>query len=63
MFDAMENTTDPNTSVPLIYGLARVSGQMLSGHVETMTHGESDTIFVRDLLYAKSSEITRVEGS
>jgi len=62
MFDAMENTTDPNTSVPLIYGLARVSGQMLSGHVETMTHGESDTIFVRDLLYAKSSEITRVEG-
>lgn len=63
MFDAMENTTDPNTSVPLIYGLTRVAGQMLSGHVETMTHGESDTIFVRDLLYAKSSEITRVEGS
>ena len=62
MFDAMENTTDPNTSVPLIYGLARVPGQMLSGHVETMTHGESDTIFVRDLLYSKSSEITRVEG-
>lgn len=62
MFDAMENTTDPNSSVALIYGLTRAPGQLLSGHVETMTHGESDTIYVRDLLHAKSSEITRVEG-
>lgn len=62
MFDAMENTTDPNSSVSLIYGLTRAPGQLLSGHIETMTHGESDTIYVRDLLHAKDSEITRVEG-
>jgi predicted phage tail protein len=62
MFDAMENTTDPNSSVPLVYGMPRVAGQMLSGHVETVSHGESDTIYVVDLLYKDRSEIKRVEG-
>lgn len=59
MFDALENTTDPSTSIPLIYGMPRVAGQMLSGHVETISHGESDTIYVVDLLYKNRSELTR----
>lgn len=59
MFDALDNTTDTSTCVPLIYGMPRVAGQMLSGHVETISHGESDTIYVIDILYKNRSEITR----
>lgn len=59
MFDALDNSTDPSTSIPLIYGMPRVAGQMLSGHVETISHGESDTIYVIDILYKNRSEITR----
>jgi predicted phage tail protein len=59
MFDALDNSTDPNTSIPLIYGMPRVSGQMLSGHVETISHGESDTIYVADLIYNNRNEFTR----
>jgi predicted phage tail protein len=59
MFDALDNTTDPSTSIPLLYGMPRVAGQMLSGHIETISHGESDTIYVIDLIYKDRSEITR----
>jgi len=59
MFDALENTTDTNANVPLIYGAPRVAGQMLSGHVETIKHGENDTIAVSDIFYTRSDEITR----
>lgn len=59
MFDALDNSTDPSTSIPLIYGMPRVAGQMLSGHVETISHGESDTIHVIDLIYKDRSELTR----
>lgn len=59
MFDALDNTTDPSTSIPLIYGMPRCAGQMLSGHVETVSHGESDKILVVDLLYKNRSELTK----
>lgn len=59
MFDALDNTTDPSTSIPLIYGMPRVAGQMLSGHVETISHGETDKIYVVDLLYKDRNEFTR----
>jgi hypothetical protein len=59
MFDALDNSTDSNTSIPLIYGMPRVSGQMLSGHIETISHGESDTIYVADLIYNNRNEFTR----
>jgi predicted phage tail protein len=62
MFDALENSTDTNTSVQLIYGEVRVSGQMVSGHVETITHGQADTIYVSDLFYKDVDELTKVEG-
>jgi len=59
MFDALDNSTDPSTSIPLIYGMPRVAGQMLSGHVENISHGASDTIYVIDLIYKDRSELTR----
>ncbi len=62
MFDALDNSTDPSTPIPLIYGMPRCAGQMLSGHVETITHGESETVYVVDLLYKNRSEIEKVEG-
>lgn len=58
MFDAFENSTDPNTPIPLIYGMPRVGGQLLSGYVETITHGESDVISVTDIIY-KRTEIDK----
>lgn len=54
MFDAFENSTDPNTPIPLIYGMPRVSGQLISGYVETITHGESDVISVTDIIYKRT---------
>jgi predicted phage tail protein len=54
MFDAFDNTTDPNTSIPLIYGMPRVGGQLLSGYVETITHGQSDVISVTDIVYKRT---------
>jgi len=62
MFGAIDNTIDPNTPVPLIYGMPRVGGQIISAHVETMSHGESDIIFVRDLFYQQESEIEKQEN-
>lgn len=61
MFESINNTTDPNTPVPLIYGMPRVGGQIISTHVETISHGESDIIYVRDLFYQEENEIEKVE--
>ena len=54
MFDAFDNSVDPNTCIPLIYGMPRVSGQLLSGYVETITHGQSDVISVTDIVYKRT---------
>jgi predicted phage tail protein len=59
MFGALQNTTDTNASVPLIYGRPRVAGQILSLHVETINHGENDTIYVTDLFHNTSNEIEK----
>ena len=59
IFDSIENTTDPNNSVALIYGMTRVGGQMLSGHIETITHGKNDNIHVSDLFYKNINEFTK----
>lgn len=61
MFEGIANTTDPNTPIPLIYGMPRVGGQILSAHVETISHGESDIIYVSDLFYKDTNEIELVE--
>ena len=47
-FGSLTNTTENGTPIPLIYGLHRVAGQMLSGYIESEDHGKNDTIRVGD---------------
>ena len=46
MFGSLTNTSTSGTPVPLHYGQVRVSGQFLSGYINTETHGKSDIIKV-----------------
>ena len=46
MFGSLKNTTSSGTPIPLHYGLMRVSGQFLSGYIQTNRHGKSDQVNV-----------------
>lgn len=46
MFGGLQNTTNSGTPIPLIYGLHRAAGQLISGYLDTVDHGKSDTITV-----------------
>lgn len=46
MFGSLQNTTNSGTPIPLIYGLHRAAGQLISGYLDTVDHGKSDTITV-----------------
>ena len=46
MFGGLQNTTNSGTPIPLIYGMHRVAGQLISGSLDTVDHGKSDTITV-----------------
>ena len=46
MFGSLTNTSTSGTPVPLHYGQVRVSGQFLSGYINSETHGKSDIIKV-----------------
>lgn len=46
MFGGLQNTTNSGTPIPLIYGMHRVAGQLISGYLDTVDHGKSDTITV-----------------
>lgn len=46
MFGSLQNTVDSGTPIPLIYGLHRVPGQLISGYLDTVDHGRSDNITV-----------------
>ena len=41
------NTINSGTPIPLIYGLHRVAGQLISGYLDTVDHGKDDTITVQ----------------
>lgn len=49
-FEGLTNTIGSNQSIPLNYGQIRVAGQLVSGYVKTIDHGESDIIEVEDYL-------------
>ena len=38
--------SNSGTPIPLIYGMHRVAGQLISGYLDTVDHGKSDTITV-----------------
>jgi len=46
MFGSLQNTIDSGVPIPLIYGLHRVTGQLISGYLDTVDHGKSDVITV-----------------
>ena len=46
MFGSLQNTVDSGTPIPLIYGMHRVPGQLISGYLDTVDHGKSDNITV-----------------
>ena len=46
MFGSLKNTTSSGTPIPIHYGLMRVSGQFLSGYIQTNRHGKSDQVNV-----------------
>jgi predicted phage tail protein len=46
MFGGLQNTISSSTPIPLIYGMHRVPGQLISGYLDTVDHGRDDNITV-----------------
>lgn len=46
MFGSLQNTINSGTPIPLIYGMHRVPGQLISGYLDTVDHGKEDIITV-----------------
>lgn len=49
-FEGLVNTTSTQTSIPLIYGHHRVSGQFISGKIRTINHDRSTVINVANYI-------------
>jgi predicted phage tail protein len=47
-FGPLTNSTSSGTPVPLHYGMPRVSGQFLSGYIDSTEHGKNDVVKVGD---------------
>lgn len=48
IFEGLANTTAPGTNIPIHYGQMRVSGQLISGFVETLNHPKDEDPRVGD---------------
>ncbi|MDC3305056.1 hypothetical protein OAV13_00890 [bacterium] len=46
MFGSLQNTIDSGVPIPLIYGMHRATGQLISGYLDTVDHGKEDIITV-----------------
>jgi len=49
IFAGLQNTTNSNVPVPMIYGRTRVGGQFVSGEILSIEHGRNETIKVSSL--------------
>jgi predicted phage tail protein len=49
IFQGLQNTTNSNVPVPMIYGRTRVGGQFVSGEILSIEHGRNQTIKVSSL--------------
>jgi len=49
IFQGLQNTTNSNVPVPIIYGRTRVGGQFVSGEILSIQHGRNETIKVSSL--------------
>ena len=48
MFGSLQSTISSGTPIPLIYGMHRTGGHMISGHIDAVEHGKNDLIRVVD---------------
>jgi len=48
MFGSLRSTMSSGTPIPLIYGMHRTGGHMISGHIDAVEHGKNDLIRVVD---------------
>ena len=48
MFGSLQSTISSGTPIPLIYGLHRTAGHLVSGHIDAVEHGKNDLIRVVD---------------
>ncbi len=51
LFEGLQNTIGQGTPVALTYGLTRISGQFISGFIDTVEHGKDDTINVQETYF------------
>ena len=49
IFQGLQNTTQSNIPVPIIYGRTRVGGQFVSGEILSIQHGRNEFIKVSAL--------------
>ena len=49
IFQGLQNTTQSNTPVSIVYGRTRVGGQFISGEILSIQHGRNETIKVSSL--------------
>jgi predicted phage tail protein len=47
MFGGLQNTIESGTPIPMIYGMHRMTGQLISGYLDTVDHGKDDEITVQ----------------
>ena len=55
IFQGLQNTTNSNVPVPMMYGRTRVGGQFISGEILSIEHGRNETIKVSSLFPAGAS--------
>jgi predicted phage tail protein len=48
MFGSLQSTISSGTPIPLIYGMHRTAGHLVSGHIDAVEHGKNDLIRVVD---------------
>ena len=49
IFAGLQNTTNSNVPVPMVYGRTRVGGQFISGEIMSIQHGRNETIKISSL--------------
>ena len=49
IFQGLQNTTQSNVPVPMIYGRTRVGGQFVSGEILSIQHGRNEVVKVSSL--------------
>ena len=55
IFQGLQNTTQSNTPISIIYGRPRVGGQFISGEILSIQHGRNETIKVSSLFPSGAS--------